>query len=314
MPQAHATFVIDARLRSVAARQLGLITVDDAAQVGVDKQALARRRNAGALHAVFRHVMRLDAFPISVQQRALAAALAVPGTAVAGPSAACILGFPLPDRRGSTADEVLVSDANRACLVPGLTVIRSGVRPPTVAWMTTRVTTPAATVLLLPRFVDAATVERCLDHSLAHRLTSVASMRALIERMPSRAVHGRALLLDLLADRSNGMGHRSGKEHNVGRWLTRARLKGWTRNLQVAVRSSCDVEIEVDFGWPSVRVALEVSPFFTHGSRAKQERDAERRRFLVAAGWRVVEAVDSDLRDEAAFAAVAMTLRRLGAA
>jgi len=97
------------------------------------------------------------------------------------------------------------------------------------------------------------------------------------------------------------MGHRSGKEQQVARCLTSARLMAWTRNLRVRVRND-QKSIEVDFGWRSVRLALEVSPFFTHGSREKQERDAERRRLLVANDWRVVEALDHDIATERAFA------------
>ena len=202
--------------------------------------------------------------------------------------------------------------AGRLVRVPGITAVRHTTPLPSTPWMTTRVATPAATLLLLPRFVDESTVERCLDHALAHRLCTVANVRRLLERTPSRAVHKRKLLLDLLADRSNGIGHRSGKEQRVARWLTAAGLTGWTRNCWVRVGSDQET-VEVDFGWCGVRLALEVSPFFTHGSREKQERDAERRRLLVANDWRVVEALDCDIATERAFARMIALLRALGA-
>ena len=56
-----------------------------------------------------------------------------------------------------------------------------------------------------------------------------------------------------------------------------------------------------------------MSPFFTHGSREKQERDAERRRLLVANNWRIVEALDRDIATERAFARTISLLRDLGA-
>ena len=59
-------------------------------------------------------------------------------------------------------------------------------------------------------------------------------------------------------------------------------------------------------------VALEVSPFFTHGSRAAQERDAERRRLLAAQRWLTVEATDPDLVSAAdASIAASAALREL---
>ena len=310
MRHTHSTFDLDARIRRVAARQLGLITVEQAATCGVDKHALARRRNAGALVPVFREVMRLAPCAETLEQRALAAALVVPGSVVAATSAALVHDMPVPARLLRTANAVLSVVAIQHVRRSGITVVRQSSAPRSAAWLTSRVTTPAETLLLLPRFVDDATVERCIDHALAHRLTSVEHMQRCIAATPARAVHSRQLLLGLLADRSGGIGHRSGKEQHVGRWLRRAGLNGWVRNYVVPVGD--DEDVEVDFGWPNVRVALEVSPFFTHGSRAKQARDAERRRLLVLNDWRVVDAVDRDIANESAFARSIATLRSLG--
>jgi very-short-patch-repair endonuclease len=151
-------------------------------------------------------------------------------------------------------------------------------------------------------------VERCLDHSLAHRLTTVERVGDLVDALPARAVVGRRLLVALLEARSNGIGHRSRLEQRVARWLDAAGLGGWERNVRVAVSGGAD--IEVDFAWPSARVALEVSPFFTHGSRAAQERDAERRRLLVADGWGAIDATDTHLVDRESFDAIARSVRQ----
>ena len=310
MRHTHSTFDLDARIRRVAARQLGLITVDQATMCDVDKHALARRRDAGALVPVFREVMRVAPFAETLEQRALAAALVVPGSVVAATSAALVHDMPVPARLLRTTNTVLSVVAIQHVRRPGITVVRQSSAPRSAAWLTSRVTTPAETLLLLPRFADDATVERCIDHALAHRLTSVEHMQRCIAATPARAVHSRQLLLGLLADRSHGVGHRSGKEQHVGRWLRRAGLNGWVQNYLVPVGD--DEDVEVDFGWPNVRVALEVSPFFTHGSRAKQARDAERRRLLVLNDWRVVDAVDPDIANERAFARSIATLRSLG--
>ena len=312
MRHAQSTFAIDAQIRHIAAKQLGVITVDQARQCGVDRNALARRRDSGALIVVFREAMRLAPFATTPTQRVLAASLVVPGSVVAATSAAIVLRMPVPARRTNTDDVVLSVAADRLVRIPGITGVRQTTPLPSTQWMTTRVATPAATLLLLPRFVDESIVERCLDHALAHRLCTVANVRRLLEHTPSHAVHKRQLLLDLLADRSNGIGHRSAKEQRVARWLTTEGLRGWTCNLRVRVGSYQET-VEVDFGWRGARLALEVSPFFTHGSREKQERDAERRRLLVANNWRIVEALDRDIATERAFARTISLLRDLGA-
>ena len=311
MRRAQSTFDIDANIRRIAATQLGLITVDQATKCGIDKHALARRRDSGALIPVFRHVMRVAPFATTPPQRTLAAALAVPGAIIAGTSAALIHDFPLPLRRGTADAEVLSVVTNRPIRVRGVTVVRQITPPPNRKWQTTRLATPASTLLLLPRFVDADVVERCLDHCLVNRLASAKSISTLITTTPTRAVHKRQLLLDLLAERSNGMGHRSYNEQDAGRWLKRAGLTGWERNHKVGV--GVDLEVEVDFGWPGTRSALEVSPYFTHGSKAARKRDAERRRLLAGAHWHVIEAVDEDIANERAFARTVAALRALGA-
>lgn len=306
----QSTFSIDAQLRRISATQLGLITVEQARKFGVDRHALARRRESGALVRVFGDVMCMPQVASTPAQRVLAASLAVPGSTIAATSAAAVFDMPIPP--GQTGEKVVLSvGGSRIVRISGITVVRQTTTWPSRTWMTTRVATPAAAIVLLPRFVDDFTVERCLDHCLARRLTSVATMRALIERLPRQSVFKRALLRDLLADRGSGIGHRSGLEQRVARWLARAGLRGWTRNFRVNVDDGQTVE--VDFGWDAISVALEVSPFFTHGSRAKQERDAQRRRLLVRRGWQVVEAVDSDVVNERTFASTIATLRALGA-
>ncbi len=300
---------IDELLQRMAAAQLGLVTVDQAAKAGVDKYALARRRKSGALIPMFSTVMRLEATPVSARQNVLAAALAVPGSVIAGPSAALVHQMPLPARRRDEPRCVLSVGPERYVSQPGVRTVRQGVVPPSRRWMTSRVTSPEATLLLLPRFADAGVVERCLDDALARRIASVRSIGDLLSTMPITAVAGRKLLLELLDARSNGIGHRSAKEQRVGRWLDAAGLGGWQRNYRVPVGDGDDVE--TDFAWEPDRVALEVSPFFTHGSRVTQERDAERRRLLVEHDWRVVEATDRDLVNRAAFARTVASLRIL---
>ncbi len=106
---------------------------------------------------------------------------------------------------------------------------------------------------------------------------------------------------------TRGIGHRSGIEQQTGGWLDDGGLSGWQCNYVVITADG--VRVEVDFAWVEVKVVLEVSPFFTHGSRAAQERDVIRRRLLIQAGWTVIEATDADLVSAAAFERVLLLLR-----
>ncbi|MDP2290547.1 MAG: type IV toxin-antitoxin system AbiEi family antitoxin domain-containing protein [Actinomycetota bacterium] len=291
-----STFQIDAILRSIARHQLGLVTVTQAIDMGVDRRALDRRRDSGALVTVFAGVLRLSGIDASPHQCVLAAGLAVPRSVISASCAGVVHQMPV----GSGAITPIVAvDPDRSARTAGITVIRQSIALPSRPWHTTRVATPAATLLLLPRFLDDAVVERCLDHCLVNRLITVPAMQRLIDQLPPRALVGRRLLIELLAQRSAGMGHRSRLEQRVARWLRAGGLDGWERNFDAPVGGGRTVE--VDFAWPVQKVVLEVSPFYTHGSRAAQERDVQRRRSLVKAGWIVVEATDPDLVDQHAF-------------
>ncbi len=128
---------------------------------------------------------------------------AVPGSVIGATSAAVVhqvpgLSSPRDDR------PIVVVEADRPARTKGVNVVRSVYPLPCQTWNTTRVATPAAT-------------------------------QDLIERLPSRAVSGRRLLLRLLADRTSGLGHRSRLEQNVARWLDESGLRGWRRNHPVPV-------------------------------------------------------------------------------
>ncbi len=129
------------------------------------------------------------------------------------------------------------------------------------------------------------------DYAIGKDLVSVDGVCRWLNKHPAKRLAGRRLLQSLLHERSDGsVAFRSKKEMSVRTWLLDSGLIGWTPNFLVAVGSNQTTEM--DFAWPEQRVSLEVSLFYTHGSKQKQERDAERRRLLVMRGWRIVEAND----------------------
>ena len=303
----HSSSQIDHSLRAIALDQLGLVTAAQAARVGIQSQRLSARCTAGLLQRVFPNVYALSVSRPPFQ-RELAAALAVAGSTVTGPSAALIHGFPITGLWKSASQPVVLAvDRGQVVRLDGIRTVRNSPPRPSKPWFGVRLATPAATIAMLPQFADNSSVERCLDHALAAGLASTRAIVALVETLPYRSVQGRAMLLELLEARTSGVRHRSKDEQRVGKWLTQAGLSGWVSNYNVSVPNRA--KVEVDFAWPAERVALEVSPFFTHGSRVTQDRDVVRRRLLLQCGWRVAEATDPDLETRASFDRVVAVLR-----
>jgi very-short-patch-repair endonuclease len=299
------SFGIDLAIRRIASGQFGLVTRQQLEAVGVRRSAIARRRSVGLLVPVLPSVMRLGDVPVSPVQMSLAGGLAVPGGVVTGPSAAVVDGLPV----SAPCEPIVVVGEARSAKCSGVEIIRSAEPWPSRWWSGVRVTTTTATIVSLPRFVSSAVLEECLDHAITHRLTTAARVRALVERLPHQAVPGRADLIDLLDQRTEGRGHRSKVERKIGRWLRSAGMGGWIANYDVPVVGGT---IECDLAWVAHQVDLEISPFHTHGSERTQARDAERRRTLTEAGWRVIEATDEHLVSRKAFDPIITSLRRLG--
>ena len=311
---AQGTFAIDSALRGIAVDQLGLVSVAQAQRAGVDYRALARRRLIGSLMPVFANVMRLGSWPTSGEQRSLGAALAVPGATIAGIDAAVIHKIPIPKAvRNAHVDVYLHVEQKRIVRIEGIRARRVSHRLPSENWHGVKLVTPASTLVSLGGLVAEDVFERALDHCLINKMATAHGLVALLEGLTVRAVPNRGVMLDIARKRlpndRNRVLHRSKLEQNVGGWLNTGGVKGWSANF--TVRLSTGRTIEIDFAWPGQKVALEVSPFHTHGSQKTQERDAQRRRLLILLGWRIVEALDSDLVDVNAFEATLLTLRAL---
>ena len=311
---AQGTFAIDSALRGIAVDQLGLLSAAQALRVGVDYRSLARRRQSGSLLPVFASVMRLGSWPTSGEQRSLGAALAVPGATIAGIDAAVIHKIPIPKAvRNAHADVHLHVEQKRIVRIKGIRARRVSRPLPTQNWHGAKLATPASTLVSLGGLADEDVFERALDHCLINKLATAHGLVALIEGLTVRALPNRGALLGIARKRlpndRNRVLYRSKLEQNVGGWLTLGGMKGWRANF--TVRLSTGRTIEIDFAWPDQKVALEISPFHTHGSQKTQERDAQRRRLLILLGWRTVEALDTDLVDANAFEATLLTLSAL---
>jgi hypothetical protein len=302
------TFDIERLLTRIARDQLGLITCKQAAARGLDHDLLDERARQKTLVRLHRGVYRSAAVPSSKEQSVLAAWLAVSKTsvAIARVSAAYIHGLPIGKQAQSAVDLVCFGDQrvrNR-----GVRMTRTGTSPQTQGWNGARLTTVSQTICDLARELDRDTLARCVDHAIANRSATVASIRSIALAQPKARFKGRATLLSVLNDRPDGrLKHRSMLEHRVGKWLVAAGLGDFVPNFVITEAG----DIEVDFAWIHSYVCLEVSPFFTHGSEHKQQRDIERRQFLAPTRWTLIEVTDADLKSPAAFERIVQLLKPL---
>jgi hypothetical protein len=300
---------IDAVLAEVALDQFGLVTLAQAAERGIDGDSLEVRTTKGVLRRAHPSVYRLAAIPQSQDQTTLAAwlALSARNVSIARISAAQIHGLPIGSRKPDMNVE-LVAFGDQQRRLPGITLRRVKTKPETHGWHGARITNPSQTLCDLAAVLSGDTLTRCIDHAIGSRVATVASIHRVVLARPAAGFTGRAVLLELVNDRADGaIRHRSMIEQRVGKWLQAAGLGGFVPNYLITEAG----DLEVDFAWPHSYVSLDISPFFTHGSEKKQQRDMERRRLLAPTAWTMIEATDSDLRSPEAFTPIVVELKYL---
>ena len=297
------TIQIDRSLLKLASDQLGIVTRSQALVAGVTDRSLTRRVQSGLIERVHVGVFRTVGFEPTFAQKCLSGCLAVHGAVLTGRSAAVMHAFPV-GRPPSKPEIELPHESNYRG--QGVTVRRTRLPGESEPWFTSRIATPSATLVALTPLLERPQLARCIDFAVAHRLIAVQRLLADVRTKPASRFQGRDILLDELLKRSDGrVLHRSHTERKVFDWCRRSGLSRPKPNRLVETSIG---KLEVDFAWPAEKVILEVSPFHTHGSERAQARDVERRRALVAAGWRIVEANDADLDSYSAFGRTAAVL------
>ncbi len=304
-----STLGLEGRLIACASGQLGVFTVQQAAEVGLSENALHWRKRAGLIVPIFPGVYRLAAVEESREQQMLAGCLAVRNSVVGGVSAALLHGLPVG----------FAYAGKPTLIVPNQTTVRlSGVdvhrtRHPyrTQPWLTVRMTQVSSTLISLASVLSQTDLARCLDYAIAQGSVSVARVLREAEARPVSRFVGRApLFAELHAWVGQQIVHRSRYEQKVDRWIRESSLPHSTPNFKVQILGR-NTSVEVDRAWPAARVALEISPFFTHGSASTQRRDMQRRVWLQESRWRIVEATDEHLINRQSFAPVIESLERL---
>jgi hypothetical protein len=268
-----------------AARQLGLFTVGDMAELGVSRRRLDRRLSSGAWIRLSRGVFKAGPAAPALNERELGAMLAAGKRAVLSHlTAAARLGL-----GGPTPGEVHVTiPASRRIAHPqGVKLWRS--RDLTDADVTTRgpfrLTGVARTVLDLAGLLNDRWLRVVVDNAVRWRRSNLAWIWRTMER-EGMGRKGVTRLRALLVQYQDADEIPDSALESLAMDL--GLVAGRKPRLHFCVCTVDRFIAEVDFAWPEVCLALELDSWRHHGSREAFERDRARDRALATLGWTVI--------------------------
>jgi very-short-patch-repair endonuclease len=282
----------------IATAQKGPINVQQLGGVGLGHSAVDRRKEAGALHRIYRGVYLVGHEALAPFARETAALLACgEGSFISHSSAALLWSLTTPND-----DDVHVTVVGRRCRS------REGLRAHYAAQLDPQdirrvaglpVTSPARTFLDLAasKWPD---LERAFAEAHVQRLLSVGELERAIRRAGRRP--GVGVLRALISDNASGF-TRSRAERLLRKIIRAARLPEPMFNARFD-------RYELDAVWAEQRLVVEVDGYGPHGHRAAFERDRRKDMALAAAGYLVIRVTWRQLNEEplAVAAAIASAL------
>jgi len=282
---------VDARLRALAARQLGLVSRRQAADLGFTPNAVAHRIERGEWLAVSSRVLRAASAPEHPFTSAQVALLHVGRDAALGGQSSLTF-WDLPGFRLEPVDVLRgrggTTARNELCRVRTSTAFDDGHVTEVDGF---RVTTPLRTVFDLSGELHPLRVARLLDTCHNRGLVSWPALHQMVDQLCRSGRSGSALMRELAAERPVGFRPSESRlEARVNEVLVRAGQRPLTP--QVDLGDEDDWIGRVDLVDRLDRVALEVQSERFHGSLTDRRRDAERIRRLRAGGWIVIEVDD----------------------
>lgn len=279
------------RIARLATDRHGVFSRAEALALGASTDAIQRRIASGRWRVVYRGVYAIEGQPPAWRQSLMAAVLACGDDAAASHASAAALwrlpGFDegpiellVPGRGG----KVKPYRVHRATTLPAADTTRVDGIP---------VTTPARTLFDIAAVCAEDTVEIALDDALRRRLVSIPVLRRRLEQ-PGRGNAGRALMRELLAQRSGGgRPAESPLETMMMRVLRRHALPLPVRQYHVWLEER---RLRLDFAYPDRKVVIETDGYAYHAGRRTWQRDLERRNLLTQAGWIIIHVTWEDLR------------------
>ncbi|HEX5097678.1 MAG TPA: DUF559 domain-containing protein [Acidimicrobiia bacterium] len=279
-------------LWTLAERQYGVVTREQARDQGYSKHQIDTMLKAGRLIPVHRAVYRVAGSPRTARQRAMAACF------WAGPGSLC---------SHQTAGALLKLEGvrSRDLHITALQTVRRKTERPLVFHRTIELepldcavvddlpaTSATRAILDLGAVISGEQLEVAFESARRLGLTSANAVARRFERFGGRGREGSSRVRQLL----EAVGERPAEstlEVKANRLLRRSRLR--QPQLQVWITGGDGRRYRVDFVWPAARLIVECDGFAWHGQHLAWKRDRRRVAALEAAGWRVVHVTWDDV-------------------
>jgi very-short-patch-repair endonuclease len=265
----------------LAARQGGIIRLDQALDSGISPSAISRRVRTGEWNRVARSVYRLIAMD-DAPNRLRAAIAALPNAVVSHESAAEVHALPRL-RRGLA---VVTVHSRTTHSFPGVTVHRTrdlqGDQIADVAGLPT--TTPERTIVDLAASLHPRHLEAVIDDLATDRRLDIEELCSVADQIARRGKAGSTALRAILSERSaEGMNAASRLERLGMAILRNPALP----EPQIEYPAPWDPSKRLDVAYPEALIGIEWDSRRWHSQAAAFQQDRDRDRRALLAGWRV---------------------------
>jgi very-short-patch-repair endonuclease len=270
-----------ARLRELLRTHDGVLSVEQAREVGYTSAAITAKVARGEWVRVAYRVLRAADHPDTPRARVRAAMLSVgPGATLIGRSA--LYWWRLIDTAPAEV-EIAVPQQSQPRPRPGVRLVRRGVPPEDrVVVDGVAVTKKAPAVLAAVATLDTAAGARLMDHVLQRGTVELEALRRAHRRTTGR--HGATRCAELL--RLAAGGARSQAERLAHQALTGAAITGWCADRPVWLPGYGQALLDLAFD--ELRVLVEIDGWAYHRDLRSFLRDADRQNALVLQGWVVI--------------------------
>jgi very-short-patch-repair endonuclease len=268
---------VDRAIALLARRQHGRVARRQLLALGLGPKAIHYRLTRSRLHEEYRGVYALGHDSPTREGRWMAAVLAGgPGAVLSFRSAGALWGI-----RSTSASVIDVTTPRGQHPRAGIQFHRSSLPGDEVAAHDgIPVTTVPRTLFDLAAVLRPRQLERALNEAEVLRLWDELSLLDLLRRYPRRP-GSRTVRAVLGAHEAGATITRSELEVRFLEFVDRARFLPPEMNQEIE-------GFEVDCVWREARVVVELDARSTHATLAAFERDRERDRVVLAAGWRPV--------------------------
>ncbi|HEX3243189.1 MAG TPA: DUF559 domain-containing protein [Solirubrobacterales bacterium] len=281
---------IDGLISELAMDQHGVVARRQLLTGGVGRRAIELRLERKRLHSVHAGVYAVGHRLLTARGRWMAAVLASGSGAVLSHLTAGQLWDILPSRssdievtRPGFSRKRRHIRAHRSSLADDESLVLDHIP----------VTSLSRTIFDLAGILDRSGLERAINEAEVRQLTDRLSVPDLLARHPRR--RGASRLRDVFADWTADGGITANDfEAAFSALVVSYRLSMPRFNADIAVRGRF---FKVDAMWEAQKVIVELDGRAAHGTRSAFERDRERDRLLLLAGWRVVRITWRQLRD-----------------